>query len=959
MAASDKWYFSKEQLEGTPSRKCGYDSLKELSYRQQAANFIQDMGQRLKVTQLCINTAIVYMHRFYVFHSFTNFPWHQMASAALFLAAKVEEQPRKLEYVIRVSNVCRNPKDTSFDITSEKYLLQSQDLVFNENVLLQTLGFDVAIDHPHTHVVRCCQLVRASKDLAQTSYFMASNSLHLTTMCLQYKPTVVACFCIHLACKWSNWEIPLSNEKKEWFSYVDHTVTAELLQQLTQEFLVIFESCPSRLKEKILAIGDNIPHNSGNHVNSLFDSDPKKVEAKDSHGHRPQHEGKLDDPHKYRSSRPHDPSSSREREYREKKERERLAAQQHNSKLASSSSSSSQKPPPHGHHRHPVDPNKYKSSSHSRPQSSGAVQVPPYPTNRAEPRDILREASRDSPFGLSSSRDSHHGKEIVRDPQQVRSEREKRDYLLKHSNEINSSSSKYPPGYVADKHRHSNVDPNRPPRLLDHNKVPSNKQDQVRRTQEEGKSFLRNETDSIKRHLNVNSSHVKPIHSTSQKVILDPLKTSSVPKQSSSSSSQYKSEVRSHYHNGNNSGSSYDSNYANPNLAIEPERIKTSVKLGPKDEIPTPPVVKRPSLFSPEKTPPQQHSTSLKTQTTIEKEDLRSPSIAPIGFMPPAESPVGRTRNYSSSSEPELRPVLKKIDQVEGFENLMRDSSIGIKKLQQTPDLISPVHEDKTIAPILNDNKINMSVPLVNGMETNPALIRNLLKETPSIPQLSTVTQPLESRNASEVVLNTDDIKKERDRHHKSKKKNKEKHKHKDKDREKEKDKEKKKKHKDKDRYKHKHKDKQNSTAVEVPSVSVEPKPLVIKIQKDKIQPVPSESAANSPPSLKIKIPKDKIKTEHVGELPQSVVQPTTIGPLKIKISKKDVINNCSSSGDSSSRKREREKISHDGPPAKVSKSSVKEKQNGRHAYNKVHLGDSELSQNRLAESKYTKTSSS
>ena len=46
---SDRWYFTKEQLEATPSRKCGYDSFKELSYRQQTANFIQDMGQRLKV----------------------------------------------------------------------------------------------------------------------------------------------------------------------------------------------------------------------------------------------------------------------------------------------------------------------------------------------------------------------------------------------------------------------------------------------------------------------------------------------------------------------------------------------------------------------------------------------------------------------------------------------------------------------------------------------------------------------------------------------------------------------------------------------------------------------------------------------------------------------------------------------------------------------------------------------
>lgn len=49
MAADEKWYFTKEQLINTPSRRCGIDADKELSYRQQAANFIQDMGQRLVV----------------------------------------------------------------------------------------------------------------------------------------------------------------------------------------------------------------------------------------------------------------------------------------------------------------------------------------------------------------------------------------------------------------------------------------------------------------------------------------------------------------------------------------------------------------------------------------------------------------------------------------------------------------------------------------------------------------------------------------------------------------------------------------------------------------------------------------------------------------------------------------------------------------------------------------------
>jgi len=249
---SKRWYFSEEKLASSPSRRATITADKEESYRQQAANFIQDMGQRLQVTQLCINTAIVYMQRFYMFHSFTKFHRNSIAAAALFLAAKVEEQPRKLEHVIKVSHICLHRDQPHLDSKSEQYLEQAQELVSNENILLQTLGFDVAIDHPHTHVVKCCQLVKASKELAQTSYFMATNSLHLTTMCLRYPPTIVACVCIHLACKWSKYEIPLSGQGKPWYSYVDPTSNIEQIERLTKEFLTIFDKCPSRLKKKIL-----------------------------------------------------------------------------------------------------------------------------------------------------------------------------------------------------------------------------------------------------------------------------------------------------------------------------------------------------------------------------------------------------------------------------------------------------------------------------------------------------------------------------------------------------------------------------------------------------------------------------------------------------------------------------------------------------------------------------------
>ncbi|XP_062383396.1 cyclin-T2b isoform X2 [Sardina pilchardus] len=245
---SSKWLFTPEQLENTPSRRNGIEPDRELSYRQQAANLIQDMGQRLNVSQLTINTAIVYMHRFYMLHSFQKFHRNIISPTTLFLAAKVEEQPRKLEHVIKVSHACLNPQDPPLDTKSNAYLQQAQELVLLETILLQTLGFEITIEHPHTDVVRCSQLVRASKDLAQTSYFMATNSLHLTTFCLQHRPQVVACVCIHLACKWSNWEIPISSDGKHWWEYVDTSVTLELLDQLTHEFLQILEKTPSRLK---------------------------------------------------------------------------------------------------------------------------------------------------------------------------------------------------------------------------------------------------------------------------------------------------------------------------------------------------------------------------------------------------------------------------------------------------------------------------------------------------------------------------------------------------------------------------------------------------------------------------------------------------------------------------------------------------------------------------------------
>lgn len=86
MATDEKWYFTKEQLTNTPSRRCGIDADKELSYRQQAANFIQDMGQRLVVYPFDEYTfSCVFLNLPFPLSSLFHVPFTPFINSELFL----------------------------------------------------------------------------------------------------------------------------------------------------------------------------------------------------------------------------------------------------------------------------------------------------------------------------------------------------------------------------------------------------------------------------------------------------------------------------------------------------------------------------------------------------------------------------------------------------------------------------------------------------------------------------------------------------------------------------------------------------------------------------------------------------------------------------------------------------------------------------------------------------------
>ncbi|GFQ83960.1 cyclin-T1, partial [Trichonephila clavata] len=139
------------------------------------------------------------MHRFYTVRSFDEVLRHELCLAALFLAAKVHDHHLQLEQVIKAGNFSSG--FPHLDVKSEVYLTKMKGVLFHEEILISVLGFCLDVMHPHPFVVLVCKAIKASEELSEDAYILATQSIINTTMSLKISPRTVACICIHAACK--------------------------------------------------------------------------------------------------------------------------------------------------------------------------------------------------------------------------------------------------------------------------------------------------------------------------------------------------------------------------------------------------------------------------------------------------------------------------------------------------------------------------------------------------------------------------------------------------------------------------------------------------------------------------------------------------------------------------------------------------------------------------------------
>ena len=152
------------------------------------SRFIQEVGKTLGLRHDTMATASVYFHRFYMFHSFLEFPRYVTATCTLFLSGKAEETPKKCRDLIKTVRSLTNDHQFSQFGTDPR-----EEVMTLERVLLQTIKFDLQVDHPYSSILKYAKSLKGEKPklqkMVQMSWTFVNDSL-CTTLCLQWEPEV-------------------------------------------------------------------------------------------------------------------------------------------------------------------------------------------------------------------------------------------------------------------------------------------------------------------------------------------------------------------------------------------------------------------------------------------------------------------------------------------------------------------------------------------------------------------------------------------------------------------------------------------------------------------------------------------------------------------------------------------------------------------------------------------------
>ena len=224
--AEAQWIFSEEELSNTPSIQDGMHPDEEKNLRAKGVDFIVQVGVMLKLPQLTLSTAAVFFQRFHMRASLKKerngipkLHHYQSAATALFLATKVEESCRKTrELIVAFCRVAQKNPNVVVDEQSKDWWHWRDCIMHSEDVLLETLCFDLTVESPHRQLFELLKWygVEHNKKLRNAAWSFVTDSNN-TQLCLLASSRTIAVVSLYAACTYCNVQLADDSRGRPWW----------------------------------------------------------------------------------------------------------------------------------------------------------------------------------------------------------------------------------------------------------------------------------------------------------------------------------------------------------------------------------------------------------------------------------------------------------------------------------------------------------------------------------------------------------------------------------------------------------------------------------------------------------------------------------------------------------------------------------------------------------------------
>ncbi|CAF0995429.1 unnamed protein product [Didymodactylos carnosus] len=214
-----QWLFDRQELMSIRLRDLQICSITEDDYLKLMifySNFIQTIGEQMKVRQQVIATAIVYFKRFYARYSLKSIDPILLAPTCLFLASKVEEFSTlsnnrimagvqtafKKYYHLLVTQQQQQQQQGIGQTSSQQlsdYPYHAKHILECEFYLLEIMDCCLIIYHPYRSLDMYSKELQLDDNIFQTTWRIINDTLK-TDVCLLYPPYIITLACLFLSC---------------------------------------------------------------------------------------------------------------------------------------------------------------------------------------------------------------------------------------------------------------------------------------------------------------------------------------------------------------------------------------------------------------------------------------------------------------------------------------------------------------------------------------------------------------------------------------------------------------------------------------------------------------------------------------------------------------------------------------------------------------------------------------